>query len=224
MRNIRRIVPAEALLNDTQGCFGDGTFVRAPGAVPVDLNATESRNISYAQAFAEQFLWAINMNRQIVEAFREVFTNRTLKPGRVVVDRVAAVLAPQIEKMFPVLHVTILPDTEDIAEIADCVAQATLFVSTHMSTLVYALFLSPSAALLELQPKGLECMALGHPLATIVGAAYAPFRFASACACNYKDVECYLRTEPEYEDVATADLRTAILRLLSNREPPPDRK
>jgi hypothetical protein len=216
MRNIRRLVPAEALLNDTQGCFADGTFLRAPGAVPVDLNATAGTNISYSQAFADQFLWTVSLNRQIVEAFRGLFTNRTLKPGRVVVDRVAAALAPQIERMFPVLHVAILPDTDDIAEIADCVAQATLFISTHISTLVYSIFLSSSAALLELQPKGLECMALGHPLTKLVGAAYAPFRVASECACNYSDVECYLTTEPEYEDVTSADLRTAILKLLSS--------
>jgi hypothetical protein len=215
LRNIQHIVPTEALMNDTQGCFADGTFLSAPGAVPVSLNATGTTNITYGRAFADQFLWTISLNGRIVKAFGDLFTNKTVKPGRVVVDRVAAALAPQIERIFPGLHVIILPDTEDIVEIADCIAQANLFISTHISTLVYAVFLSSSAALLEFQPKGLECMALGHPLTKLVGAAYAPFRHASECACNYSDVQCYLRTQPEYDDVINADLKEAITGLLS---------
>jgi hypothetical protein len=195
-KNIQKIIPTEPLTNDTMSCFADGTFVRLAGSVSIDRNSS-AVNLTVLQALADHMLWEMDTHGARMQDFKALFTNKTLKPGRVVLDHITVGLAPQLEFLFPLYQIEVIPETDDMSVIADCLAQVMLFISGHLTTVVYSIFLSSVAAVLEIQPRGLECMELSVGWVRIAETTYAPFEMVKECRCNRSNVPCYFLEDPK---------------------------
>jgi hypothetical protein len=209
VKNIGQMVPGKILLNDTRGCFADGDFLRAPGGVAID-DFTNTYRQSPIVALVEQLLWMITIRVDVMAGFRAVFTNRSLVPELILVDRISETLIPRIRKEYPTLSVAKLPETEDMTVVADVVASANVFIASHLSTFVFSVFLSPKATLVEIQPKGMECTAFGERWAHLSGAHYVPLRVAPECDCPYSNLTCYMTAEPTWSRITDTELKRAL--------------
>jgi hypothetical protein len=77
------------------------------------------------------------------------------------------------------------------------------------------MFLNNGATLLEIQPDGMECTAMGQQFARGIGVTYVPFRVARKCVCEESDLVCYLENKPKWEkpitDTAIRDIVDRIV-------------
>jgi hypothetical protein len=210
--NIRKLVPADPYFNNTNACFAEAFFLKATGSVSIDT-AASSEDITYAKAVAEQLIWTMTVTPPVMVALRALFTNETIQSNLVVLDHFLTALIPQLEVILPHARIVTLPQTDDLSEIADCMARASLFITAHISTSVYGIFLSPGAAVIEVQPKGFECTAFGQPWTRYSGARYIPFRIGLCAKCNHTDLACYLRDGVDYDKIASTDLQTILSQL-----------
>jgi hypothetical protein len=109
--------------------------------------------------------------------------------------------------MFPYADVRALPEG-DLAEIADAVSEAHVFVACHMSGVVLAMF--ARAAVVEVQPLGMGCTAFGNLWAPIGNAVYIPLAREGACDCPFSNLSCYLEAEPVWGKIDDKELQRTI--------------
>lgn len=182
--NIKRLVDDTIMFNDTKGCFFDGHFIRSPGGIPLHLNASEVK-MENIVAFSHHFAWIMDINRNIVSSFRHLFTNKPMTAGRIVLDHTALKWKKLLMKEFPDNEYIDLPDIsrneKTIAEIADIVSSSQIFIGTHVSSLIFGIFMSKGSTMLEIQPNGCECTFFGKPFAEMSGAKYVPLFSESEC-------------------------------------------
>jgi hypothetical protein len=168
-----------------------------------------------AGALARRIAWVAGLAPAAVPAFAALFTREGVLERRVVVDRFAGDVTERIRRFYPFLEVVELPETDELSVVAGVVAQAHMYIACHVSTLVFAVFLGRAAVLVERQPDGMECMAVGQMFATMAGVEYVPMRRAEVCECAFDDLECYLRTEPRFErHVSDEEIRGAVEMML----------
>ena len=68
-----------------------------------------------------------------------------------------------------------------ISEIADIVSSSQVFIGTHVSSLIFGIFMSKGSTMLEIQPTGSECTFFGKSFADMSGAKYVPFFVENEC-------------------------------------------
>jgi hypothetical protein len=211
MKNIRKIIKTEFLFNDTRGCFADGSFMKAVGPMPLDV---ASQNTTRADAIAAQLIWTMTFAPEVFVLLRSQFTKKNIVKGRIVIDEVAAQLLPDLQLWFPTATIVAIPTTDDLSVIADCIAQAALFIATRIESLAFALFLSPGAGVVEMQPTGFECTAFGIRWVTAMGGKYRPLRTGTCAYCSYTDIACYLLNGTSYDAVRQEELLEVVTQLL----------
>jgi hypothetical protein len=210
MKNIERIVPGAPLLNDTLACFAEGHILRAAGAAALDALP---RSMTHEEAIAEQLLWTMQWRPEWVAALRARFTERTMVSGRVVVEAGSAGLIQYLRQIVPAASVEVLPTTDDLGVVADCLAQAALFIGTSVFSMVFCMFMSPGAGLLEIQPAGFKCTAFGNSWAKLAGVKYQPLRTGECDYCDHTNLPCYLTNGTQYDPITLAELYQAMERL-----------
>lgn len=182
--NIKRMVDDTIMLNDTNACFFNGHFIRSPGGIPLSFNASEI-TMDDAALFSNHFTWIMDINRNLITGFRHLFTNKPMTAGRVVLDRTALKWKKWLLKEFPQNEYIELPDVntneKTIAEIADIVSSSQIFIGTHLSSLIFGIFMSKGSTMLEIQPTGCECTFFGRSFAEMSGARYVPLFTESEC-------------------------------------------
>jgi hypothetical protein len=201
------VIPADPLFNNTVGCFPDAFFVKSTGSGGDDEGAAQE------DAIAAQLLWVMSGGPRVFAAVRALYTNKTFQRDRVVIDYHVAPLSQQFVLMFPDADIGILPKTDDLAVIADCMAEASVYISGHITTMLFCVFLSPMASVVEVQPQGLECTAFGKKLAAVLSLKYVPFRTRNCTKCNDTDLGCYLRERAIYAPMPDSDLKDTLVRL-----------
>ncbi|KAH0787983.1 hypothetical protein GPJ56_008084 [Histomonas meleagridis] len=200
LQSIGRITQSPILLNDTKGCFDEGHFIRSTGSIPLDLNVS-SHNTTESKSFGSQYQWLFSLKPDLIHHFRSLFTSNTKVSNIIVVDRYKK-YANIIEQLYPGYSVVKIPKTENVAEIAELMSSAKVFISSHLSTMVYGLFLSKDATLVEMQPIGRECTNHGKKIAEKVGCGYHAMMKKS---CRCRSLECYFRRVPTYNEVSEKD-------------------
>lgn len=186
--NLEKIVNMKVIMKETAGCFGNAFFPRAPNQVTVSEDGVE------IGALANHLTWMFDAKGAVLKLFRDRITSNQMIHKRVVID---SSLYDEVKSLFPGMDVVVLPESNDISEVADCVAEANVYIAGHVSTIVFAMFMSQGATLLEVQPTGLECTSYGRHFAESAGARYemvpSPNKLCARCGKN--DISCYLSSE-----------------------------
>jgi hypothetical protein len=103
-----------------------------------------------------------------------------------------------------------LPKTDDMTVIADVVASANVFIAFCVLSFVFAVFLSEQAALVEIQPKGMECTAFGERWAHLRRPHYVPLKAALKCDCLFSNLTCCIAAEPTRTRITDRELKRAL--------------
>lgn len=199
--NIKKLISNPVMLNNSHGCFFDGHFIRSTGSIPLKFNSTTfGQTESFLLAF--HFGWIMDINTRIMSKFIRLFTQQEMVPNTVVLDRLASQFKRILKQRFPECNFIDLPDIEDenntIESIADVVASAQIFISSHISSSLFAIFMSKGSTLFEIQPLGCECMFNGHAFSQMAGVRYVPFYQNKTC--EIKSLEEYFNhTEVHYD-------------------------
>jgi hypothetical protein len=212
LKNLNRIISVPPIFAETNGCFADGHFLAAPGSHPFDQPDPGPR--SELQALVDHIHLVSGVNPAIIPRLRDRYTNKVMKNGRIVVDRLASGRVRTIERLFPGMDVVILPETDDLHVVADVIAEAQVFVTCHISTIVFGVFMHPGASMLEIQPDRLECTAFGARWANMGRSKYIPARIAESCECHFTNLTCYLEHETVYEGLTEERFQDALERAL----------
>ncbi|KAK8834155.1 hypothetical protein M9Y10_039353 [Tritrichomonas musculus] len=182
--NIKRLINDSIMLNNTAGCFFDGHFIRSPGSIPLHINSS-TVTMENIVLFSHHFAWIMDINRNIIADFRHLFTNKPMTAGRILLDHTALKWKKWLVKAFPENDYVELPNIETnektIAEIADLVSSSQIFIGTHVSSLIFGIFMSKGSTMLEIQPIGCECTYFGKSFADMSGAKYVPLSIEDEC-------------------------------------------
>jgi hypothetical protein len=210
LKNVQKIVPGDPLLNTTNGCFSEVVFLEAPGSLAIDISSPASAPTSQ-QAIAEHLSSILTLDRSVISGIKQFFTAVAMVPDCIVLDPHLATLFSRLQLQFPTARVVLLPDTDDLSAIADCVAAAMFYIAGHVTTLTYAIFLSPGALLLEVQPNGLECTSFGREWARLAGVQYLPIMTGNCTKCAPNDLFCYLSEDVRHGEIQLRDLQLGLL-------------
>jgi hypothetical protein len=82
---------------------------------------------------------------------KSLFTRIVEQHEILVLDQPSAALEEILHRMLPAFRIKILPATDDLTVIADCLAVTVLSVSGYRTTLIYCIFLSPGTSVIEVQ-------------------------------------------------------------------------
>jgi hypothetical protein len=211
--NIQKLIPSEPLFHNLNGCFDEAYFLKTAGSLTIDQKSSDVV-IDEFEATATHMIWTMTAKPALLAGIKQLFTNKTNQRELIVLDGTAASLADALRELLPLFAIAVLPETEDLGEVADCLAEAMLYVTGHMSTLIYCIFLAPGASVIEIQPKGLDCTAFGQTWTRTMGLRYVPMRTGKCQLCHHADLACYLREGTEYETMSASDIAQAIDRLV----------
>jgi hypothetical protein len=210
IRNLQKIIPRHSIFAEQRICFRDAIFLQATGAVPIDVSA-EAVDNSESAAVAWQLNWASSLAPSALKALVAVYTTAPIQPGRIVVDGNLIGLAGRLGRLYPFFQVTDLSESDDISEVADCVASAQLLIAGDVPACAFALFMGANATLLEIQPDGMECLVVGEQFAEAAGAKYRAWRAAAECECKVTEAHCYLASgERHYPEITDEEIRAVI--------------
>jgi hypothetical protein len=211
IKNIEKIMPGDVFLNTTDLCLDTAVFLKAPGGVPLDVPAN-GNTVTSQQAIAEHLASLTESDPWIISKLRGCFTKATVTTGMIVLDQYMARLSPRLQNSFPGVNIEIVPDTDDLATIADCVGSAVVYIAGHVTTLVYSIFLQPGALVVEVQPDGFGCTTFGRDWARLAQVGYLPIRNGTCAKCNSTDLFCYLNEDIRHSEVPQQDLKDGILK------------
>jgi hypothetical protein len=208
IRNVMRLAPQPPVIGDISACFSEGEFLRSPGARPIDLGTFTPGGL------IEHLTWIETQHPTIMADFRRYFTNATVISKRLLVDARIGVYKKQIENLFPDFSVHVLPSTDDISVIATAVASAQIFLTSHISSFVFAIFSSRNSTVVELPSEGMECSVFADRWAQLSGSSYLPT--SPSEHCNIPDYARYMRGKfvwgQEEEEVIRRAVETAYVR------------
>lgn len=185
-KNVQYIIPH---ISDLSGgmCFHDGRFATSYGAISIEEKNYE---IESSEAMGAYLRHITSYTPDVVAEFKKLFTNHEMQRGRITISRTFMDYIDFIKSVAPGSDVVVMPDTDDIAYIADVVSSSQLLIADDISTIVYAMFLSPGATLLEVQKQPMKCTRFGEKFSNFAGANYISYGDADSCECT--NIECYM--------------------------------
>jgi hypothetical protein len=140
-------------------------------------------------------------------------TLRGLIGEKIVIDRSGFFIVEMIRQILPDVEITILPETNDLLEIAQEIAKSHVFIACHISSLVLAAF--ARCVVIEIQPVGLGCLVHGETWAHVSAAVHLRLAKDSNCHCGRKNLTYYLKEPYEWPKVNPRELRNVIKRGLT---------
>lgn len=208
--NLKFMISTDILLNDTLGCYGNGYFAKAPGGKSIDENLTIYNDKSEAQLLAEHLAWVMAARPSLIAPFKQMFVTYPLVSNKVILDAVGELYREQLERLYPDLVFERLPETVNMQEMANAVAEARIFIGGHISSLAFGVFMYPEAFMIEIQPNGLECSAFAQKFAQMSGAGYASMHTGKCKVCTFDNLTCYLDSELKYRPISDKNLKAVI--------------
>ena len=223
------------LKNDTEYCFSTGYFIRSMGSSPIGVNSPfkkrtlNKQNISdsdITDSLSAHLSWIMKINPNTMHDFKDSFIDKEVKnksfaAGRnktkVILDQGTMLLKSMLLENFDDLEITEIPDINStglISNIANEVYSADIFIGSSITSLVFAVFLSENSTLIELKPKGCECINIGEPFANMANAKYIPLRNSKHCKVN--TISKYLNMSRfDYENILPQEIKSAFQKALS---------
>ena len=213
--NIQKLLYDPIFPQNENTCFSQGIFLRSPSAIPVGL-IKPNVNYSKIEVFDDYLEWIISFKPEIMGYFREHFTKKTqIKKNKFVLDKNVKVFSKKIQHFLPEAEIVILDETtNDISIIADTLGDAEMFISAHISTFAFAVFLPENSTLLEFQPNGLECTRYGEKFAKMANAKYYSFFKNTLNECECSNISCFFRDKVLYNQISEKNLRKNIMNAL----------
>ena len=213
--NIQKLIYDPIFPQNTDTCFVEGIFLRSPTVVPVGLVEPDV-NYTTKDILEDYLEWIMNFLPEIIPYFKQHFTNKTtIKKNKIVLDNNVKAMANKIKRFLPDAEITILDDNvEDISIIADTLGDAELFISSHISTFAFALFLPENSTLLEFQPDGLYCTTYGEFFAKMANAKYNSFFKSLSGQCDCPNITCFFKDQLLYNQMSEKNLKKIILKSL----------
>jgi hypothetical protein len=124
--------------------------VRTTGSIAIDERASEAE-IDPTEAAANQLIGTMTAKPALLINLKSLFTRIVEEHEILIIDQPSAALEEILHQMLPAFRIKILPATDDLTVISDCLAVAVLSVSGYRTTLIYCIFLSPGTSVIEVQ-------------------------------------------------------------------------
>jgi len=187
-------------------CFNMGRFVKTSGSE--SYNIINTRVTHRSESLASQFEWISSFSQTSIQSFRESYTSSIMIKGRIVLDSGMIKYVGLIRSLYPQCKVFVLGDNDSLKDVASLVKSAHIFICSHLSTIVFGLFLSEKATLVELMPIGAECFTQGEAIAKLVNCNYLPINKKESCPCT--TLSCYFTNTSVYETILEEEIRKII--------------
>ncbi|OHS98163.1 hypothetical protein TRFO_09012 [Tritrichomonas foetus] len=210
--NVQRLVKDTVLTNESKVCIAEGHFIRSPGSIPLSVNSS-AVNMTEIVSFCHHLNWIMDIKPEIMPSFKNFFTNKEMKQSTIVIDNTCFEklnIKKLIEQYSSNLEIVRLPEESSlITEIAEVVSTAQVFIGSHLSSLIYGIFLPKGATMIEIQPEGCECTYYGQSFATMAGARYHPIRITGQCKKN--TILLYMnQSELNYQKVTFTEIKKSL--------------
>jgi hypothetical protein len=101
-----------------------------------------------------------------------------------------------------------MPDSDDMAAIATAVGSAQIFISSHISSFVFAIFGSKNSSLIEIPLDRMECTTFGEKWVRFAGSNYVSVKRAESCL--FQNFSKYVEREVVIGEITEDELRRSI--------------
>ena len=210
--NLKPFLNEEPLLIDSNICFREGTFIRAPGSISTIYNSSLV-NKSTNEFIFEHLQWILTFRPDVISKIKNLYSNQQIINKRIVIDQYISQYLSLIKNVFPTYTIDIIPDSFDLFKIADIIGSAEILIVSSIQSLFYSIFLNSNSNLIELQPLKVECIELGKIFAKFSNSKYFNLNQIylnnNNCICN--NLNCNLNIKLEYPKLTIEMLKNIPL-------------
>ena len=164
---LQRMIPDEKILLKDR-CYHMGVFPKG---------CISKNNKDYADMFKR----LTSSTKEEINAFRNAMAKSSFVPKKVIIDRQFAKDCPDIFNIMRGYNISILNEKKPVHEIADEIHSAEYFVTSHLTTAIFGIFLSEKATIIERRILDAGCLDYIEKLMTKIGVKYHEIGHEEIC-------------------------------------------
>lgn len=212
--NMKLLIPNDPI-DLTNQCFDHARFLLTAGSIPY-YRESEGLIISEAESLATQFYRISNADPNALVRFRNIYARKQkMIKNRIVLDFTLQSMESLVQECAPDCEIVVLPEGREMDKVAKTIASSNIFITAHLTSAIYGIFLNAGASMIEISPKNCECKTFGKKYAQKVGAKYIPY-YNNIQKCPCENELYYFTQKVEYAPLEKSRLEFSIKAALND--------